>query len=565
MPMISVRDIIGLSLPAGTRVVAGGAGLDREVTWATRLRPTPPAFGHLSGGELVLLPAGVLDLLDERLTLEGAIHQLANFAVAGIGSVGEIDGAARRAADETSLPLLQIPPDVDLGQVERETARAITERRRVIQRRGQDAGHRLMELAIAGEPLSRMVSGLAELSGRAVALEGYDGRLLAYQPPPPPAVAPDAGVETIRRLLAEGHPRLGAWLRSIGTSSSADPPATVIGLGRAWARTVAPVIGRDGLLGSVSLLMPRGTETAEDAVVASRGAAACAVVLAREHAAASVRREVELHVLDEVLDGALRSEVSLMRQAKRLGHDLDLPHVALVARLDRQGDGRATAVARPRDSRWAALDEIIVRLGSGLDARPLWRVRNNAAEIVWPLAGLTGGGQGGSRDFPVALHRELLSALATEHETVSLGCGRASAGIDGIRKSHQEARQALTLSRRLHGPGHVTAFDDLGIYRLIFAAEALPELRAFHIETLDTLLAYDRDHHADLIRTLVAYFQANGSPKEAATILGVHRNTVLYRLDRIAEITGFDLSDPDIRLRLQIALRINIALHGDER
>ncbi|MBA2755571.1 MAG: PucR family transcriptional regulator ligand-binding domain-containing protein, partial [Chloroflexia bacterium] len=266
MPLISVQDIIGLALPAGTRVVAGNAGLGREVTWATRLRPTPPAFGHLSGGELVLLPAGVLDLLDERLTLEGAIHQLAGFAVAAIGSAGEIDGGARRAADETSLPLLQIPPDVDLGQVEREAARAITERRRAIQRRGQDAGHRLMELAIAGEPLSRMVSGLAELSGRAVALEGYDGRLLAYQPPPPPAVAPDAGIETIRRLLAEGHPRLGAWLRSTGASSSADPPATVIRLGRSWSRTVAPVIGRDGLLGSVSLLMPRGTETAEDAV-----------------------------------------------------------------------------------------------------------------------------------------------------------------------------------------------------------------------------------------------------------------------------------------------------------
>ncbi|MBA2754326.1 MAG: helix-turn-helix domain-containing protein, partial [Chloroflexia bacterium] len=215
--------------------------------------------------------------------------------------------------------------------------------------------------------------------------------------------------------------------------------------------------------------------------------------------------------------------------------------------------------------RWAALDEIVVRLGSGLEARPLWRVRNNAAEIVWPLAALAAGGHEGGRDFPATLHRELRTALGTEHETVSLGCGRANAGIAGIRTSHQEARQALTLSRRLHGPGHVTAFDDLGIYRLIFAAEALPELRAFHVETLDSLLTYDRDHHADLVRTLVAYFQANGSPKEAATILGVHRNTVLYRLDRIAEITGFDLSDADIRLRLQIALRINIALHGDDR
>ena len=44
----------------------------------------------------------------------------------------------------------------------------------------------------------------------------------------------------------------------------------------------------------------------------------------------------------------------------------------------------------------------------------------------------------------------------------------------------------------------------------------------------------------------------------------VHRNTVLYRLDRIGEITGFDLDDSDIRLRLQIALRIHTALYSDD-
>ena len=65
-------------------MLAGHAGLQREVTWATRLRPTPPAFEHLAGGELVLLPPDVLELLDERLTLADAIHQLSS--VRGCGS-----------------------------------------------------------------------------------------------------------------------------------------------------------------------------------------------------------------------------------------------------------------------------------------------------------------------------------------------------------------------------------------------------------------------------------------------------------------------------------------------
>jgi carbohydrate diacid regulator len=62
------------------------------------------------------------------------------------------------------------------------------------------------------------------------------------------------------------------------------------------------------------------------------------------------------------------------------------------------------------------------------------------------------------------------------------------------------------------------------------------------------------------VTTLDAFFAANGSPKEAAERLGVHRNTVLYRLDRVREITGYDFDDASIRMRLQLALHVHLAL-----
>lgn len=553
--MITVRDILGIALPPETVIVAGRDGLGREVTWATRLRPAPPAFGALHGGELVLLPADILDLLDEQLTLDAAVRQLADFGVAAIGLLGIADARSCEAADRAGVPLLQLPPGAELGLVEREASRVITERRRAVQHRGQDVGRRLMEHAIAGEPLATVVGDLAALSGRSVALQGRDGRLLTYHPVASERDPLDQVQPIIESLLAESHTQLALWLRQTAASSPAEPPVTVTPLGEDASRTVAPVIGRDGLLGSVSLLMERDRESPEDRVLTSRGAAACAVVMAREQAAASVRRDVELNVLDEVLDGALRSEVSLLQQAKRLGHDLEAPHVALVARLDRAVGGPATTVSRPRQSRWATLDEIIARLHQSGVAGPLWRVRNNSAEVVWPVtAGLD------IEMLARGLQQHLVAASPESGEAISVAYGRSRPAVEGIRRSHQEARQALTLGRRLYGPGHVTAFDGLGIYRLIFAAEALPELRAFHAETLDQILAYDRQHGAELARTLDAYFQANGSPKDASSILSVHRNTVLYRLDRIGEITGLDLGDADVRLRLQVALRIHLAL-----
>jgi len=549
--MITVNDIIQNALPPQSTVVAGTAGLDREVNWATRLRPAPPAFAHISGGELVLLPPNVLELLDERLTQEEAIRQLAGFGVAAIAIAGRIGDKSRNMADSTGVPLIQLPANADFGNLEREASRFIAERRRQIQFFGQEVGRQLMELAIAGEPLAALATDLATLAKRVVALEGRDGRLLAFQSP---GTEP-ADLQQAQDILSATREQVASWLRTVAMTSLAEPPTSSFPVDGGWIRVVAPISGREGPLGNASLLVPAGTESFEDHLLVSRGAAACAVLLSREQAAAGARREIELNVLDEILDGALRSEVSLLQQAQRLGHDLTRTHVAIVARVD----SAPGTPARSRDGRWSALEEGLTRTARSLQTRILWRVRNTTAEIVWPITA-----ENQLDQIVHALSEDLNTAVSrqTATEVVSLGVGRPQSGIAGIRRSHQEARQSLTLGRRVHGTGRVTSFDDLGIYRLIFAAEQLPELRQFLEESLGTLIAYDQMHGAELIRTLDAFFAANCSPKEAASLLQVHRNTVLYRLDRIGEITQLDLNAADVRLRLHLALHVRLALNA---
>jgi len=548
LAMIPVLDVLRQVLPDGATVVAGKEGLHREVTWASRLRPAPPAFEHLSGGELVLLPPNVLEMLDDQLLLEDAIRQLATFGISAIALAGETPPAARAAANDARLPLIVLPDGIDFGNLERAASRYISERRREILRRGQDAGRQLMELAIAGEPLPELARELNELCGRTVAFEGRDGRMLAFHPG---ASGPNGN--RVDELLSETRGPVFDWLRTVAASSSAEPPSSTWPTGGDWLRIVAPVSGRDGLLGSVSLFVRRGEENAEDGVLASRGAGACAVTLTREHAAANARREIELNVLDEILDGALRSEVSLLQQIKRLGYDLNRSWSTIISRVDpAQG-----APVRARDGRWSALEEGLHRTARARDARILWRVRNTSAEIVWPV------GDEAELDAVIKeVQAGLNNALARygASEVVSIGVGRIQFGLEGIRQSHQDARQALKIGRRLYGPGSVTQFEELGVYRLIYAAEKLPELDIFQREALGSLIEYDRSHGAELIRTLEAFFTANCSPKEAASLLHVHRNTVLYRLDRISAITGLDLTSADVRLRLHLALHVRLAL-----
>ncbi len=545
--MISVREILELALPEGTQVVAGERALGREVSWATRPKPSPPAFAHLKGGELVLLSGTALSNVDERMALETAVKELASLKVSAIAFVGTVSDAAKSAADEHGVVFLKLPPDVDLGSLERETSHLITEHRRDAQRSGQESGRRLMELAISGESVHVLVATLAEIAGATVVLEGRDGRIISF------ATMVEGVIRAeIEPILSDGREALFGWLRMMAASSPAEPPSSISRLSGDWTRVVAPVIGRDGLFGSISVLVRGRRPTQEEESLTSRGAAACAIVMVRDYATLVARREIEVNVLDEVLDGALRSEVTLLQQAKRLGHDLLGPHMVIVARLDSINH---TSIVRSRDNHWSMLDDVLTRRGPRL----LWRVRQNGAEILWPA-----GDPNETNVIAAQLHEEFSRKLTEPATVVSVGSGRVQSGLAGIQQSHQEAKQALTMGRRLSGVGGITRFEDLGVYRLIFASEHLTELHAFHDEALKSLIEYDKGHGGELVRTLKAFFDAKCGPKEAAGLLDVHRNTVLYRLERIKEITGLDLDSADVRLRLHLALCIHSALFNKE-
>ena len=142
------------------------------------------------------------------------------------------------------------------------------------------------------------------------------------------------------------------------------------------------------------------------------------------------------------------------------------------------------------------------------------------------------------------------------------GLGRVHPDIEGLRTANAEAEQALALGLRVLGTGRVIYFGDLGLYRLLFNIQEKAELSAFHAAMLGKLVEYDENNGADLVNTLAAYFASRNSPTEAAERMHLHRNTFLYRLHRIREITGLDLDDPETRLALHLALRIGDTLQA---
>ncbi len=121
--------------------------------------------------------------------------------------------------------------------------------------------------------------------------------------------------------------------------------------------------------------------------------------------------------------------------------------------------------------------------------------------------------------------------------------------------SYRDAVQAMELAERLQTDLPLF-IGDLGVYQLILSLSEKDKLGDFCEDTLGSLMDYDMRQNADLIKTMEAFFNCHGNLSQTAESLIVHRNTLLYRMNRINEIAGIDLNRPETRLALHLALTI---------
>lgn len=144
---------------------------------------------------------------------------------------------------------------------------------------------------------------------------------------------------------------------------------------------------------------------------------------------------------------------------------------------------------------------------------------------------------------------ELLLQVNTDVD-LYLGLGRTYNNPADIRKSYQEARQALELCKKICLPKRVAAYSDLGIYRLLFNIKDIREIQEFYRYHLEPILIYDAQNNTELLATLRQYLHCNSNLAKAAQALFVHRNTLLYRLNQIKDLLNVDLDDALTKLNL---------------
>lgn len=251
-------------------------------------------------------------------------------------------------------------------------------------------------------------------------------------------------------------------------------------------------------------------------------------------AALNQRAEIVRALLD---GGELDAELA----SARLGYRLGQRHLALVLWTDED-----SAPARPDGVEDVAglLDRVAARCASALGNGSVLTVPSGASAL-WAWIGV-------DDDLP-----DLTQAAWPVETPVRVAVGMPAAQVAGFRASHREAIAARQVAERARpGLPRVLHYPEVDVAYLAGADE--DAMRALIERELGALTAPDA-HSARLRETLHAYLRARRSPDAAAKMLGVHKNTVRYRIQRIEEL--LDHSIDQRGPRLEIALDC-VAVYG---
>lgn len=374
---------------------------------------------------------------------------------------------------------------------------------------------KLTRTAAAGDGLAGVARTMHELTGFPVVVEDHFGNLLSWAGPGRP--------EDHHKPDRRERDDLIAALRHEG--------------GPIWrdGRLVSLAQQRGEVLGTMALIDPDHQDGLHRTFAVEHGTTVLTLELAHQRSLAEVELRLRRDLVHDLIAGT--DSDSATARASALGHDLNSrQHVLLV-----RWSGRANTAA--------VIVDAVERVTRELDLPCLVSPHSSAVAVI------TGA------DPPAdELYRRLGRVLKTT--AGAIGVGGAADEPSRLPRSHREAIQALETRQFSRPSNGVTRFAQLGIYRLLATGDNRQDIEAYVQEWLGHLLEYDAERGANLVQTLHQYLECGGNYDATAETLMIHRSTLRYRLQRIREITGFDLGDVEIRLNLHVAARAWKVLHG---
>ncbi|MFJ5222249.1 PucR family transcriptional regulator [Streptomyces sp. NPDC088400] len=579
----------------GLRLLGGEDELNRTVRGVMTTDLRDPSR-YLSGGELVLTGLAWRRSGEDS---EPFVRILANAGVAGIAAgeaeLGPVPEDLIVACEYHRLPLFAVTEDVAFATITEHVVRKVSGERAGDLAAVVDRHRRLMTSGPAGGGPDAVLDLLgSDLDLRAWVLSPVGRQIAGAGEPLPAARAAALAGEHLAATRAGRRSPYQVTVEGTAYSLFPVPGRELPGPGRDAAphasRDVRETVLSDWLL---AVEADAGDWPTARLDLLHGVTQLIAVERDRRDAARTVRRRLAQEVLELVQAGAVPAEIA---GRLRVAAPVLLPGLStapywqvVVAQVDWADGGTGGAAVEGGPVAQSLLEEILVDPATGgtdtsdriavahmgdeaiaLVPLPMTASASGAASHESGGEGVGGGiGVGAGKpgdisatdsglhaDALLAAVREPLSSGLADDGRLTLGVSAAVASAEGLRGALEEARHARRVAAARPGRVCAAGHHELASHVLLLPFVPDDVRRAFTARLLDPLRDYDRRHRAELIPTLESFLECDGSWTRCAARLHLHVNTLRYRVGRIEQLTGRDLSRLEDKLDFFLALRM---------
>lgn len=542
-----------------SRVIAGERGLENTVK-SVNVMEVPEILEWVHPGELLVTT--MYPLRDDEAAIETLVPLLAQKGLAGLAVtpsdyLDEFPPGMIASANELNFPLIELPEKVSFIDIIQPITSEILKLQANELMESEEIHRQFIELVLRGGTYRDIAQGIAQRVDRPVMI-----------------------VDRFRRILGEGfimgHPQnYTIFIRDEVTGDrylndryqakviydlegSEAIYKTAEGDNGPVEHIVCPVMVGPMALGEIIVWgalheLPRSI----DLIAIEHGTTVAALKMMEMRSIA----EAEERFRNVVLEGLLSSNTDERERAIQMSSDLGsrlVPPYAVILVGPDYPEGTTLTKAQSIEKRNIDLSlHLTERYLRTVDPNASFWYQGPRLVIFVPFHKSR---SGESRPFLREELQKICERIRIENAPYSLSMGISPVvhELDDFRLAYECARQSLEIGSSLkdENASHVTHYEDLGLFRIVSIAESRTSLERFCHDAIGPLLAYDRENDSRLALTLRIFLEQNQNSARTAKLLFIHYNTLRYRLDRIREILGDVLENPQQRLEIELALQL---------
>lgn len=462
------------------------------------------------------------------VTQKAASSDIVRAASPVLAPVVSADAALKKLAaifKEAEVPLIVLPGLGDPGQIADEVRLAFLRQLKLNNSRLH--GH-LLSVVVA-DGLDGLVEEVSQFLNRPVVVENTEFELLAARN----MGATPANQQ--KQIIDETSKKVKEQLRSPDRGDERDIIVQPIKVGR---RLVAPILLGEAVVGYISSMVRVGDDIEAVAEYLRPAALAAMIDFHERRKDTSIFAATHKSLLKDLLSGHALSAADQERLEQHFGLDLcDGMLVFAVEALDAAGQ--------------------VIKIDALFDDKVMITEVEGTRAVIMPYVIKAERTWQQEAEELVKSIKETLKKKGGGEARVRVGSGRPAETTLDLPDAYREARQALIIGAMIHADAEfVMGYGDLGVKRLLYLMIDHPEVDRFYEDNLAPLEAYDEEWESELMPSLRVYLDQGANLNSAARALFIHRHTLRYRLEQIAEILKVDIDSQEVLQNLQIAFHI---------